>query len=138
MALIIWSDERYSLKIPHVDEQHKHLVELVNRMYDAVAVGAERSTLGQILEELIDYTVCHFRTEEELFIRYRYPDFQVHKQQHDTLTKQVLDFQNQFIEGSATISYEIMDFLHQWLVRHMAGSDREFLYYLQAIGEIQR
>lgn len=137
MTFITWSDEQFSLKIPHVDEQHKHLVELVNRMYRAVAAGEERSTLEQILEELIDYTVYHFRTEEELFIRYHYPGFQLHKRQHDELTRQVSEFQNQFAEGSATLSFEVMDFLHQWLVNHMAGSDREFLYYLQRIAKTE-
>ena len=137
MSFITWSDEKFSLKIPLVDAQHKCLVDLVNRMYDAVVAGMERSALEQILEELIDYTVYHFRTEEELFTLYRYPQFSLHKRQHDELTKQVSEFQNQFIEGSATISFEVMDFLHQWLVRHMAGSDRDFLYYMQEIGEIK-
>jgi hemerythrin len=132
MAFINWIDERYSLKVEQVDAQHKHLVALVNRMHEAVVQGSERGVLGQILDELIDYTVYHFRTEEEFFARHHYPELEAHKRQHNALTEQVLKLQAEFEAGSATISYEVLDFIHDWLVNHMANSDRKFLYYMES------
>lgn len=131
MPFLTWSDEKFSIKVTEVDDQHKHLVSLLNRMHEIVVEGAERTALGQVLNELIDYTVYHFRTEEVLFKEHNFPLLNAHKREHDALTKQVLELQAQFEEGSATISYEVLDFLHDWLVTHMAGSDRAFLYFLE-------
>ena len=36
-----------------------------------------------MIEELKDYTVYHFNTEEELFIKYKYPEYDEHKKEHD-------------------------------------------------------
>jgi hemerythrin len=135
MAFITWSDELYSIKVEHIDTQHRHLVSLVNRMHEAVVNGLERSALSQVLEELIDYTVYHFRSEEELFATHHYPQLEIHKQQHNALTEQVLKLQAEFEEGSATISYEVLDFLHDWLTHHMASSDRGFLHYMEERSE---
>ncbi len=132
MAFITWSDELYSIKNKEIDTQHQHLVSLVNRMHESVVNGLERSALSQVLEELIDYTVYHFRSEEELFGKNNYPQLETHKQQHDALTGQVLKLQEEFNEGSATISYEVLDFLHNWLTHHMASSDRGFLHYMES------
>lgn len=134
MPFITWMDELYSIKNEYIDAQHKHLVSLVNRMHEAVVAGSEQGVLGQILEELIDYTVYHFRSEEELFAKHDYPEFEVHKQQHNALTEQVLKLKGEFEEGSATISYEVLDFIHDWLTNHMASSDRGFLYFMESKG----
>lgn len=44
--------------------------------------GGDRMLLGSIIDELVDYTVSHFRTEEEMMKRTGYPDLENHKQIH--------------------------------------------------------
>lgn len=129
MAFLDWSD-KYSLGVAEIDEQHQNLFNLVNKLHTAVSEGADQSTHGDILNELIDYTVYHFETEERLFKEKNYPEYDVHKQQHDDLTRQVLELQTKFTEGSATISFEVLDFLSQWLKEHTTGSDQKFTSFM--------
>ena len=133
MAFISWS-EKISLEVPEIDEQHKKLVELINLMYDSVVAGLERKSLAKVLDDLISYTVYHFNTEERYFIKFHYPEMEHHKQLHNSLTEKVVDLQKQFEAGSATISYEVMDFLNSWLIDHIIGTDSKFAAFIKSKG----
>lgn len=95
-------------------------------LYDSVVRGDEQHALGHILDELIDYTAYHFDTEEKLFETHGYPKLEEHKREHTELTKQVLDLQEKFYNKEVTITYEVLDFLNEWLKRHTTESDLEF------------
>jgi hemerythrin-like metal-binding protein len=129
VAFLDWSD-KYSLGVAEIDEQHQNLFDLVSRLHTAVSEGSDQSIYGEILNELIDYVVYHFDTEENLFKEKNYPDYEVHKQKHDDLTKQVLELQTKFTEGSATISFEVLDFLSEWLKDHTTGMDQKFTAFM--------
>ncbi len=135
MAFITWSDE-YSVNIKEIDQQHQQLVELINRMYDIVIIGGEidKKRIRRVLLELANYTDYHFRSEEKLFQIHHYPETSVHKRQHSQLTIRLLTLQRHFSAGEATISQEIFDFLKDWLVNHILGSDKEYTVFLNAKG----
>lgn len=125
MAYLEWED-KYKVHHEEVDRQHQHLFDLLNRLYDSVMEGSERGTLGEILNDLIEYTVYHFQIEEDLFKTIHYPKSEEHKQIHDDLTQTAVELQEKFSEGSATISFETLDFLRDWLTRHTLEEDQEW------------
>jgi hemerythrin len=129
MAFIIWTDE-ISVN-DEIDAQHKKLFDIVNELHASVTAGAERSTLANIFNELIDYTINHFQTEERYFVDLSYPDAQVHKKEHDDLTEEVVKLQSQFVEGDLVISFELLDFLYDWLMKHTSESDIKFRRFLE-------
>jgi hemerythrin len=92
-------------------------------------------TLGPILDRLVDYTKVHFAREEKLFAQTGYSDAAAHKQQHDALTRQVLEVQRKYAAGAvATVSLEVMHFLRDWLINHIQGSDQKYRPHLNAKG----
>jgi hemerythrin len=117
--------ENYNLGIPAIDEQHQKLVELINRFYDSFYKSETNEIMYPILEELIEYTVYHFNTEEDLFRKYNYNEIISHTQSHEDFKKKVLEFQKQFLEGK-TITYRVMAFLREWLTNHILVSDKEY------------
>ena len=129
MVFLEWTN-KFVLNVKEIDEQHEFLFNLLNRLYDSFVEGAEQGTLDVILTELIDYTVYHFNTEEDLFNKHKYPDLDNHKKEHNDLTNQVVNLQSKFKEGSATISFEVLDFLKDWLVVHTMDSDQKFTSYI--------
>ncbi len=132
MSFLEWSS-KYELGIGVVDEQHERLFQIVNSLYDSVVNGEEQNVLGEILDELIDYTVYHFETEEEKFEHYSYPKLQEHKREHNDLTLQVLELQKKFYNHELTITYDVLDFLSEWLKDHTTNSDYEFASYYKKI-----
>ena len=133
MPIVTWSDE-LSVNIKEVDSQHKGLVDLVNELYDAMSAGKGSATLGNILSELVKYTQIHFADEEKIMADNQYPGLPAHKIMHDNLTKQVVDFKNQFDAGKAVVSIEIMKFLRDWLANHIEGADKAFMPFLNNKG----
>ena len=129
MAFLTWTDQ-YKLNIKEIDEQHEYLFNLLNRLYDSVVEGAERSTLDNVLAELIEYTVYHFNNEEKMLEEKNYPELDIQKQEHNKLTEQVIELQTKFRDGSATISFEVLDFLSDWLTTHTMGSDQKYSAFI--------
>lgn len=133
MSFIEWTDKN-KVNIREVDKQHQRLFEILNRLHDAVAQGKEQGELFAILDELIEYTVYHFQTEEKLFIEHDYPGYEEHKAVHDQLTGTAVELQAKLRGGSATLSFELLDFLHGWLMEHTLGLDQEMGPFLNERG----
>jgi hemerythrin len=134
MTLMAWND-KMSVNIASIDEQHKKLVNMLNELYDGVQQGKTRETLGHVLDELIDYTAAHFKYEENLFATTNYPAKETHKSEHDNLTKQVLDVQAKYKAGvGASLSLEVMTFLKNWLTNHIMGTDKRYSEHMLAHG----
>lgn len=133
MAFFKWED-RFSVGIREIDTQHQKLVAMLNELFDAMSAGKGNDALGKILDGMIQYTAGHFATEERYMKTYNYPDFAAHKLEHDNLTKQVLDLQQQFKTGQTALSMKVGNFLKSWLINHISGTDMKYSTYLRAQG----
>ncbi|MEW8498684.1 MAG: hemerythrin domain-containing protein, partial [Candidatus Thiodiazotropha taylori] len=60
-----WSDA-LSVGIEEIDEQHKMLVDLVNKMHEAIHQRHGSDVVKSILGDLAEYTRIHFAVEESL------------------------------------------------------------------------
>jgi len=133
MPIMSWIDT-YSTGIAEIDQQHKKLIELINSLHDAMAKGQGKTVLGKILGELINYCANHFATEEKLFDKHGYPDAAEHKEKHKLMTSKVLALQMQYEQGKASMTIEVMDFLQQWLDKHILGTDHKYVPFLKSKG----
>lgn len=120
-----------AVDIKEIDDQHRTLFDLLNSMHAATVAGRDHSEIERIFDQLISYTVDHFDVEEQFMTEWGYPAFKSHKKAHDRLTRQAVDLQRQFKDGSATVTFEFLDFLNEWLVAHTMGTD-------QALGKFLR
>jgi len=111
--------------VGEIDNQHKKLIDIANRLSRAMQTGAGRQTVGQLLEELISYTASHFSYEEGLMDRHGVTGVPNHKELHAKLVKDVLAHQARFTSGQA-LSAEVMAFLRDWLVNHILKTDKAF------------
>ena len=123
--LLQWSDS-YKVGIQEVDEQHKELVAMLNALHVAIVEHHAKEASRKILDQLADYTHTHFLLEESLMRVTHYPGFDIHKQQHEELIKQVVDLQHKLDSGGATITFELLHFLKVWLSQHINDSDKRF------------
>jgi hemerythrin len=124
--LIDWTND-LSVGIEEIDEQHKILVSLVNRLYQGIIHQTDVVVLQEILNELVQYTVVHFSVEESLMRIFDYSGYEEHKQYHQELTKQVKDLNEKFKSGKATISMELLSFLRKWLTNHIMVEDKKYI-----------
>ncbi len=134
MPIMDWS-ESLRVGIDVIDEQHAKLVKLVNQLYDAMVAGKGKLVLGTVLTELIEYTVYHFNTEEELFKRHGYPDAVNHIREHNDLARTAKELKIAYESNKATVTFDTMKFLKDWLVNHIMKSDKAYAPFLKSKGE---
>jgi hemerythrin len=125
MPLITWNDG-LSVKVPEMDDQHKRLLDIINRLHDAMMNRGGQQVLGGLFGELVDYTVTHFQSEEKYMRGTSYPGYPQQKKQHDEFVQKANDLKKRFESGEPCISMQTMDFLKDWLVKHIQGMDKKY------------
>lgn len=131
--LVEWTDE-LSVGVQEIDEQHKILVGLVNRMYESIIRRTDRQEINVILNELAQYTVIHFAVEESLMRIFDYPDYDAHKKHHQELINQVVELQHKTAANEASVSMEVLHFLRHWLTYHILNDDKKYGPFLLGKG----
>ena len=133
MALITW-DDSFSVNVADIDRQHQKLISMINELNDAMKQGKGKDILGKIVNGLISYTATHFKTEENYFERFGYPDANQHKKEHIAFVQKVSDFKNGFEKGKLSLSIEVMNFLSDWLQNHIKGTDKKYSQFFNGKG----
>ena len=139
-ALVVWQPA-YSVGIGLIDEQHKTLIGLANKLFDSCLDGKDsaHSAFAQTIHELVDYVKYHFGTEEKVMERINYPGFKGHKEEHIEFIRQVLGKVEVFKSGKLFVPLTFAYFLRDWVVNHIAVCDRKLgthLLMLQRSGEL--
>lgn len=133
MPFVEWKDE-FSVGIQKLDEQHKKLVEYLNRLYSDLEGGKGKDAVGEVLGGMIRYTKEHFITEETLMKRHGYPDYESHAEKHRKMAERVLELKIQYGNGEIEDPTAITRFLKDWLAKHIMGTDRKYGPFLNAKG----
>ena len=131
---IVTFDDSMVVNIKAIDEQHKGLVDDVNKLADAMKAGRGKEMLNDILRDLLAYADYHFKTEEELFKKYNYPDSDKHIKEHRSFKEQVEEFNNEYQEKNLGITVEVLNFLADWLRNHIKKSDKAYTTFFNNLG----
>lgn len=133
MALLDW-ESNYSVKINKIDEQHKAWISLINYMHEAMKSGKGKDVLGDILDEVVNYTIYHFSSEEKLFDKYNYPEKTQHKKLHDDFVEKFKKIKKDYDNGSSVLTIDVMTSLKEWLTNHILKVDKQYSDFMNIHG----
>ncbi|MBK9160649.1 MAG: bacteriohemerythrin [Nitrosomonadales bacterium] len=129
-------DENFNTGIAIIDEQHERLAQLLNRLSSHVAYKSDNLELDAIFDELADYAVYHFQTEEAIWHEH-FGEEQLkdeHLEIHDSFSTTVLRLKNNKDNKPAeVIIAEILSFLTRWLASHILETDRHMAKIVLAL-----
>ncbi len=131
MGMFTWQ-EKYSVRNAVIDEQHKGLFHAADELHAAMLRGAGRQVIGATLDALIDYTQTHFREEEQLMQKYKFPQYAQHKAEHDKFIRQAKGLKDGLSTGQAAITVSTMQFLNDWLKNHIIGLDTKIAQHIES------
>jgi hemerythrin len=137
MAFLEWRQE-WTVGVEELDRQHKRLIEVLNRLHDAMTLGTPRDAVARTVSDLISYTRYHFVREEDSMRVHGYPAYAEHKRQHDDFANMVLRFEEDLQSGRIALSVPLMQFLKTWLKEHIAGSDQAYSACLSGPAALKR
>ena len=130
--LITWSDT-FSCGIKVIDDQHKELVKLLNKMFNHVTgdEAQERDYFNKVIQEAVNYIKVHFSTEEQILKASRYSGYAEHKRIHDSFILTVSENIRDFNSGKRLSLFSFTSFLKNWILSHIAVMDKQYFIYLR-------
>ncbi|MDK9723041.1 MAG: bacteriohemerythrin [Rhodospirillales bacterium] len=126
-----WND-RLTMGIASIDEDHRKLFDMLDEMEGLVARGAHPDDMEFLIERLVTFTVYHFRREEALLEGNGYPGFAAHKANHDRFAQQAAGVLAEWRAGRHdVIDAALVDTIRGWLVEHVSQDDHAYKAFLK-------
>jgi hemerythrin len=130
MAKLFWTNQ-LNVGIDVIDNQHRRIVDYINLLDEAVDSRQEREKIGQLINDLVDYTISHFGFEESLQEEAGYPFIKAHQKVHGLFIRRVGDFQVRF-DGGEDIAVNLHSLLTNWLLNHIKHDDADYVESVKA------
>ncbi len=132
--LIAWTEEM-SVGVAILDEDHKRIMKMINKLHAAMQEGKGRDIMADIIHDLFVYINLHFETEEEMFERTGYEGTSEQKAQHSAMKVKSLELKQSYIASPESIApIEILLFLKDWWLGHIMHTDKKYAPFLNAHG----
>ncbi len=125
-----WGDE-YLLGVDAMDEEHKILIEKMNRLAECLEVEQDekgRASMRTAFADMVAYTKEHFADEEAYLEEIGFPELQAHQRLHVDLLARVGEFSAD-VENGRVDGAKLMNFINDWLMRHILGTDKKYAHY---------
>lgn len=129
MSKIEWNDV-FLLGVQPIDEHNQYLFELVNNARTYFNEGIVSDDFGLVIDALTEYTINHFKAEEQMMTAMSYPEFADHKEEHDSFAVWVAEIQKEFHNGSKSFPCILLAFLNHWVVDHISKTDFRFGHFI--------
>jgi histidinol dehydrogenase len=135
---IEWNDD-FSVGVAEIDEQHRRLIGILNRLGDCcskahVSSAEFAAVCNQVLAELFAYTQEHFADEEAYMEKIGYPALEAHRAQHAAFFEKVAHYTLLDTDTHGR-GREIHTYLVQWLTGHILSNDRRFCTFAEQSGK---
>ncbi|MDH4263414.1 MAG: bacteriohemerythrin [Spirochaetia bacterium] len=114
--------------LPTIDEQHKSLVQLLNKLAYHVAFQSDVPTLDHVFNELSEYAIYHFHEEESIWEEFlRNDEWEVgHKKTHGSFISEIMAMKSrEKSEPLNKVLEDIVAFLTHWLAFHILDKDKQ-------------
>lgn len=132
MSSCIEWNEKFSVGVKRMDDEHKVLVGIINKAYDSSELMDAADATFVLLRDMNDYAEKHFATEEEYMRRYGYQPHEPHIQEHALFRKRVAEALARGRNGADP--YKVFQFLRDWFYNHTMKDDKALGAFLQTRG----
>jgi hemerythrin-like metal-binding protein len=126
MDTIVWRDD-FSVGVKRIDIQHQTFINIFNRFVQAYQNEEAQEILNDTLKEMLDYLKTHFSEEEAWMEKLGYPGLEDHKKEHRMFVRKTGEFVDRYFEGTDDITDELTDFLSEWFIGHVLGTDMKYV-----------
>lgn len=121
---IQWKDE-YSIGDPTIDAQHKKLISMITEIDDLNHSSAE-----WLLQQVLDYTHYHFKSEEAYMRKIGYPNLDRHIDEHKKLSETLANYKKDYDSNKINL-FAFKNFLFLWVRNHILDQDIKIGRYIK-------
>lgn len=107
-----------------IDEQHRHFITLLDDLSNA-----SKANLPMLVDELLQYIIYHFDTEEEVMASVSYPLLEEHRALHRGFIMEVSEICTRLFEGVLTVD-DVESVMSKWCSEHICIEDKKYMDYI--------
>lgn len=124
MSVIKWRDS-FAIGVESMDKQHKHLIDIINRLYTIIREDREDDSLEKIIDEMHAYAEKHLQDEEALLQKSDYPDLNGHIAIHSMYRERITKLEDEAKKNNNNAK-EMYAFLREWWTAHIMSEDKKY------------
>lgn len=125
MPIMNW-DNTLDVGVPSMNEEHKRILDAMNRIYDAAQAGKTGDEINLLVERLGAICVRHFADEEAYMASIGYPSLSNHKFIHIDLLERYGTHAADIKAAGGRAGQAFFHFLTHWLAVHIKGIDAKY------------
>ncbi|MFZ2309467.1 MAG: hemerythrin family protein [Rhodoferax sp.] len=125
LATIVWRKE-YLCGHPRIDEQHKMLFLIGNRLINAGRQGHSKEKVERLIGEMSQHILDHFCSEELILVHAGHPLTQQHRDAHQCLQDRAAEFSMQYARGQVSVEDIVSFVAHDVIHGHIIKEDLKF------------
>ncbi len=131
IRFVDWSNS-YTVGIDIIDNQNKHFIGITNDLYLKCLEGdaTNKEYFSKTVKDIVSYIKEHFKTEEELLIKVKYPDINEHKKEHSDFVQMVIKEVKDYESGKMFVPNRLVRYMRDWVFEHIAISDKKYGEYM--------
>jgi len=122
MAPLEWKDQ-FSVGNRAVDHEHRELIDLVNRLHEALSSGRPKDDVARVFGDLYRAISAHFALEERFMREHRYDEVAQHKADHERLLDELRDLMDDYRDDDTASAEQLMTGVEAWFVNHFKTHD---------------
>lgn len=127
-------NRNFETGLSEIDEQHKVLVDILNRLAWYFASDVAELTAEHVLDELLSYAAYHFQCEEKIW-QTALGDSEMahnHHQTHQMFFTRIQALRQSDAPQEKVLT-DLFDYLTRWLAFHILESDRRMAMVVKAL-----
>ena len=135
MKKIIWSDE-FSVGVNVLDEQHKVIIKLINKLLDNQNARVNSEVISDLLGEMRIYMDNHLKYEEKLLKDNGYPNLEQHVAMHNEYGEKFGELIFSVMNNNTDAPENILQYLKDWWTNHILHEDMKYRPFFERKGVI--
>ncbi|MBN2841890.1 MAG: hemerythrin family protein [Sedimentisphaerales bacterium] len=131
MAIMNWTDS-LSVGVNEIDNQHKTIINIINRIFELVDSGDAREKMTNLMPELYWYASEHFKDEELFMFETSFPGRAEHKELHDKMLAEIKSIMDN-LDHELSNPARLAEFLKYWLTDHIVIHDKAYACHAEIL-----
>lgn len=109
------------------------IINLLNHMFEILKDKEKRKdfSLDHFLSILDVYTFTHFKMEEKIMKKYKYPYFTQHINEHKKFFEEYNSLKKHLTNIDERNLYDLFNLLKDWFINHEIESDKKMIKYIK-------
>jgi hemerythrin-like metal-binding protein len=129
MAFLTWSDQ-FLLGNNTIDSEHRELFQQIGTFHDLWKQRQSPEELSKRFAELVAFIETHFRHEEAIMARVKFPQLKEHRFLHRMMLETIQGLQQAYEKKTFRLEEDTMIYLKNWLIEHIMERDHQLREYL--------